>query len=306
MDRITGWVEVVGFVGLGRMGSAMAENVAKRYELVVWNRTVGKTAELARRGVRVATSPADLARRSSVIVSMLATPSATADVILGRGPYEGIGVIDGLMEGKLVVDMSTNSPAVIREMAGRLTSVGAKLIDAPVMGSVQAAAEASLTILASGEESAFKKVKPILECMGRRVWYLGEVGRASSLKIIFNLHLWLMTAAFAEAFTLVKRAGLEPGTVLEIWNNSNQRTYISESKGPKILAGDWKAAFTVKLALKDLQILSEMAEELGYPLFLGGVVRELYKSCDSLGLGDLDFAAIVQLYERLSSGGWNT
>ncbi|MEM1942519.1 MAG: NAD(P)-dependent oxidoreductase [Candidatus Caldarchaeum sp.] len=293
-------MEVVGVIGLGRMGSKLAENLLKKYETVVWNRTVSKTAELSAKGAIAASSPAELARKSTVIISMLATPEATTDVILGRGPYRGVGVLDGLSPGKVVVDMSTNSPIVVRRMAVELSSRNVDLLDAPVMGSVQAAAEASLTILASGNPSTFEKVRPILESMGRRVWYLGDVGRASSLKIIFNLHLWLMTAAFAEAFTLAKRAGLDPSLTLEIWNSSNQKTYISETKGPKILKNDWKAAFTVDLALKDLHILSELAEELAFPLFLGGVVRELYKSCASMGLGDFDFAAIAQFYDKLS------
>ncbi|MEM3096831.1 MAG: NAD(P)-dependent oxidoreductase [Nitrososphaerota archaeon] len=293
-------MEVVGVIGLGRMGSKLAENLLKKYETVVWNRTVVKTAELSSKGAIAVSSPAELARKSTVIISMLATPEATTDVILGRGPYRGVGVLDGLSPGKVVVDMSTNSPIVVRRMAMELSSRGVDLLDAPVMGSVQAAAEASLTILSSGNPSTFDKVRPILESMGRRVWYLGDVGRASSLKIIFNLHLWLMTAAFAEAFTLAKRAGLDPSLTLEIWNSSNQKTYISETKGPKILKGDWKAAFTVDLALKDLHILSELAEEMGFPLFLGGVVRELYKSCASMGLRDFDFAAIAQFYDKLS------
>jgi 2-hydroxymethylglutarate dehydrogenase len=294
-------VDRVGFIGLGRMGSRMAANIARKYPLTVWNRTADKTGGLAAKGASIASSPAELAKQTTVIVTMLATPTATADVVLGRGEYTGRGVLDGISEGKIVVDMSTNSPITIRMMASHLAKKGCHLIDAPVMGSIQAAEEAALTILASGESAVFEKVKPLLETMGRKVWYLGGLGSASSLKVIFNLHLWLLTAAFSETFSLAIRAGVDPKTTLEIWNSSNQKTYISETKGPKILSGDWAAAFTVDLALKDLQLLSEMAEELRFPLFLGGVVRELYKSCSALGFGEMDFAAIFKLYERLSA-----
>ncbi len=295
-------MEAVGFIGLGRMGSRMARNIVNKYPLTVWNRTAERAGELSGMGAAVASTPAELAEKSTVIISMLATPSATLDVILGRERYAGCGVLDGVTPGKIVVDMSTNSPVTVRTMASALAAKGCQLLDAPVMGSVQAAERAALTILASGDRGVFERVKPILETMGEKVWYLGELGRASSLKVIFNLHLWLLTAAFSEAFSLAVRAGIDPKTALEIWNSSNQKTYISETKGPKILAGDWAAAFTVDLVLKDLQILSEMAEDLRFPLFLGGVVRELYKSCSSLGFGDMDFAAIYKLYDRLSAG----
>lgn len=282
------------------MGSKMAENIAKRYKTVVWNRTVEKAVELSSKGAEAASSPADLARRSSIIISMLATPNATADVILGRGQYRGAGLSDGLSAGKVVVDMSTNSPSTVQMLAKELGAKGVNFLDAPVMGSVQAASEGSLTILASGDSSAFNRVLPVLETLGKRVWYLGDVGTASKLKIILNLHLWLLTASFAEAFMLAKRAGIDPKTALEIWNSSNQRTYVSETKGPKILAEDFKAAFTVELALKDMKLVSELADEIGFPLYLGEVVKELYKSCQSLGLSDQDFAAITKLYDLLS------
>jgi 3-hydroxyisobutyrate dehydrogenase-like beta-hydroxyacid dehydrogenase len=293
-------MERVGFIGLGKMGYRMASNIIKKFPLIVWNRTIERADELSAKGATVASSPSELAKQSTVIITMLATPTATADVILGREQYKGRGVLDGVSDGKIIIDMSTNSPLIVRMIASHLIGKGCYLIDAPVMGSIQAAEEAALTILASGEFSAFEKIKPILETMGKKVWYLGELGKASSLKLIFNLHLFLLTAAFSEAFALAIRSKLDPKTVLEIWNSSNQKTYISETKGPRILADDWTATFTVGLALKDLQILAEMVEELEFPLILGSVVRELYKACSSLDLKEMDFAAIYKLYEYLS------
>ncbi|GBC70162.1 2-(hydroxymethyl)glutarate dehydrogenase [archaeon HR01] len=274
----------------------MAENLLRNYPLVVWNRSREKVAELVGKGAVEASTPAELAARSEVIVSMLATPEVTADVMLGRGQYSGIGVLDGVNRGGLVIDMSTNSPQTVELLASMFEGKGCGFVDAPVMGSVQAAAEATLTILASGKLGDFEKARPVLEKMGKKVWYLGDVGKASSLKIIFNLHLWLLTASFSEAFALAEKAGLDPAKTLEIWNSSNQKTYISETKGPKILANDWKAAFTVELAIKDLKLLTEMAERLGFQPLLGNVVYQLYQACSSLGYGGEDFASIIKVY----------
>lgn len=292
---------VVGFVGLGRMGSRMLSNVMKSHRVVVWNRTQEKCREYVEKGALMASSPRELAEKSDIVVSMLSTPQVTEDVIGGYGGYRGSAVIDGLKEGEIVVDMSTNSPTVVKRLAELIRSKGGELVDAPVLGSIPLAAEGTLTILASGSRSAVERAQPVLESMGKRVWYLGEVGTASAVKLVFNLHLWIMTAAFAEAFTFAVKMGADPKTTLEIWNSSTQKTYISEFKGPKALSGDWSPAFTIELAMKDMRLALEMASDAGFPLPVGSVVKELYTACISLGMRDLDIGALVKLYEQLGS-----
>ncbi len=283
------------------MGNLMAKNLIKRgYLLNVWNRTIEKAKELSSLGASIAENPKAVAEKSDVIICMLANPLVTEDVILGKEKYIGISVSDGISKDKMVIDMSTNNPKVVKRMANTLKDKGCELIDAPVMGSINLAAEGGLTILASGREESVNFVKPILEAMGKKVWYIGEVGLASSLKLILNTHLWIMLGAFCETLTLAAKVGIDTKLMLEVLNSSPLKTFVSETKAKKVLERDWRPAATLEIALKDLNLAVDMAEEAYVPIPLANLIKDLFIAGIAKGLKDLDYSALICLYESLA------
>lgn len=290
----------VGFIGLGKMGSGMAKNILKNgYPLVIWNRTSQKYADYTALGAKPAASPKELAERSDVIISMLATPSATEEAIMGIGELQGIGIVDGIHKRKVVVDMSTNLPSVVVKLAEKIRQKGGEFIDAPVLGSVKPAADGTLTILAGGKKEVIDETKPILETMGKKVWYVGNTGMGCAMKLTMNLHLHIITGAFAESIAFGTKAGLDPSLIVDIWNNSIFKTYITDTKGKKVLDGDYTPAFTIELALKDTHLASEMAREVNAPVPLGSIVKQLYSAAIAGGKGNADYCALVTVYEQL-------
>ncbi|MEM3760634.1 MAG: NAD(P)-dependent oxidoreductase [Candidatus Bathyarchaeia archaeon] len=293
---------VVGFAGIGLMGSPMAKNILKNgYPLIVWNRTPKKIEEHVKLGAKPAKNPKELAEKSDIVICMLATPSATEDVVLGRGNLQNLGIIDGLKKGSIVIDMSTNLPSVVKNLAEVVRAKGGEFVDAPVIGSVKPATEGTLTILAAGKKEVVDKVKPILETMGKKIWYIGDTGSGCAMKLTMNLHLHIITGAFAESITFGAKAGLDPALIVEIWNNSIFKTYITETKGKKVIDGDWTPAFTLELAAKDTRLAVEMAREVGACVPLGSLIEQLYNTAIANGMKSLDYCALAAMYERLSN-----
>jgi 3-hydroxyisobutyrate dehydrogenase-like beta-hydroxyacid dehydrogenase len=292
---------IVGFIGLGAMGKPMATNIIKKgYPLVVWNRTKEKVKELVELGAKVAETPKEVAQLSDVIITMLATPKVTEIVVFGKEEYQGIGVINGLSPGKILINMATDPPSLGKKIAEELAKIGCEFVDAPVVGSVKPAMEGKLTILAAGRKEVVEKVKPILETMGR-VLYVGSTGSGEALKLVLNAHLNIITAAFAEVLALGVKLGLDPKVIVDAFNASVFKTYITETKGEKILKRDWTPAFTIDLAYKDVTLALQAAEEVKAPMPLLSIVKDLYSSAISHGEGSLDYCALVKIYERLAN-----
>ncbi|GBC69836.1 2-hydroxy-3-oxopropionate reductase [archaeon HR01] len=292
----------VGFIGLGRMGSRMAENIlAAGFPLAVWNRTIEKARSFAdSKGASVADTPKELASKSDVIISMLTEPWITEDVILGTHEMKGKAVIDGFIRGKVVIDMSTNHPSSARKMASALGGVGCHFLDAPVMGGPFVAARKGLTILASGDEDVFEKVLPLLQSMGQKVLYVGDVGTGMTVKLLLNLHLWVMMASYAECVAIGAKLGVTPRKLTEIINNTVVKNYVTEFKAGKILENDWKPDADMSVAVKDLRLVADVVQEVGAPMLLGSIARDLFTATMHLGFSDYDVMAIALLYSRMA------
>jgi len=292
-------VDSVGFIGLGKMGMPMARNLLPHYKLIVWNRSAGKARLLEREGAEVASSPMEVASRAEVIITMLARPEVTEAVVLGLGEYSSRGVIDGISEGKILVNMATDPPSLARRIAGETKRRGAGFVAAPVLGSVIHAENARLTILVDGEPSVVEKVKPVLEKLGQKIIYVGETGSANTMKILMNINLLITTTAFAEVLLLGERMGLSPEKIVDIFNQSIFRSYVTEYKGPQMARRDWKPMFTLELAAKDLSLGLEEARKAKTPMPLAAAVRELLEVALAKGWKDLDYAAIFKVYNSL-------
>ncbi len=287
--------QTIGFIGLGRMGTPMSKNILKNgYPLIVWDRTASKTVELVKAGAKAAQAPSEVIRNADITISMLATPQATEEVILGQA-------IQGIAKGKTLIDMGSNLPATAKKIAQQVTALGGGFVDAPVLGSVDPATQATLTILAAGNKTVVEYVTPILQTMGKRVWYVGETGKGCTMKLAINLHLNVLMGAFSEALTFGAKAGIDPAQMIDILNDSTGRTFITEAKGGKTLEGDYSPAFALELAYKDAYLASQVAKEIDAPTPLSNVVKDLYASAASNGKAKLDFSALTLVYEQLGN-----
>ena len=290
----------VGFIGLGNMGLPMAKNILKAgYPLIVWNRTVQRTESLKQMGAKVASNPKELASRASIIITMLFGPPAVEEVVLGK--KDASSLIEGIGQGKILIDMSTNLPKVSRMIAEEVQKKGGEMLDAPVAGSVKPATEGALTILVGGKKEILTKVKPILDTMGKKVHHIGGNGAGCSMKLTLNIHLATMMASFAESFAFGTKSGLDPAVILDVFNSSVLKTYISETKGQKIIDGDWTTAFALSLMAKDLDLASESSKEIRLPIPIANTTREIYYACMADGKGSLDFSAVTTQYEQMGN-----
>src|SRR4029077_2275476 len=198
-------IKTTSYLGLGTMGSGMASNLLKAgYKLTVWNRSAAKCKPFARKGARVADTPADAVRDVDLVMYSLSNDQAVEEVVFGAK-----GILSEIREGQNAIDMSTVLPATSLREQEAYTKRGVDFLDAPVFGSKQESADAKLWIMAAGKKTVFEKVKPVLEHLGQTVHYFGENGNATAMKLVGNLIVALELEALAEGLVLAQKAGLD-------------------------------------------------------------------------------------------------
>lgn len=278
----------VSFLGLGRMGTPMAGHVvAAGHRLRVWNRSADRTAALTAVGAVAARTPAEAARGAEVVVLMLADPPAVSEVLFGAD-----GVVAGAREGLLVIDASTIGPAAARENARRLRSAGLRYLDAPVLGSVQAAIDGTLTVVASGSANDYAAAEPLLHTWGapERVRRVGGVGAASALKVVVNLTIGVAITGVGEALRLASDLGVEPGTLLDAMA-AGPFGWTLGQKRPMLEAGDYSpTSFSVDLLAKDLALAVDAAHE---ELPATAAALAATRAAAAAGHGNDDYAAVA-------------
>jgi 3-hydroxyisobutyrate dehydrogenase-like beta-hydroxyacid dehydrogenase len=276
----------VAFLGLGRMGSHMGGRLIDAgHDLVVWNRSKEKAEPLAERGARVAATPREAAEGAEVVITMVADDAALRDVVLGTD-----GVAEGMKAGAVLVDMSTVGPAALRELRDALRE-GVDLVDAPVLGSVPQAESGELKIFVGSAEGLFERLRPILEAMGapRRV---GELGAGASLKLVVNSTLGAVMAAVGEALALARALGVDEEAALETLEGSYVGGVV-KSKRHLIEGQEGEVHFALRLAAKDLRLVTEAAERAGIRLQAAEAIRRIFEEAVEVGLGDADYGAVI-------------
>src|SRR5260370_20616898 len=204
-------IKTISYLGLGTMGGGMASNLLKAgYKLTVWNRSAEKCEPFARKGARVTESPADAVRDTDLVMYSLSNEQAVEDVVFGAK-----GILSGINEGQIAMDMSTVLPAMSLREQGAYAKHGVDFLDAPVFGSKKESADAKLWIMAAGKRDIFEKVKPILEHLGQTVHYFGKNGNAAAMKLVGNLIVTLEMEALAEGLVLAQKAGLDRNPAME-------------------------------------------------------------------------------------------
>ncbi len=282
-----------GFVGLGIMGMPMARNLMEAgYDLIVYNRSRSKVDELASEGAEPAENLREVAEKSEIVVTMLPGPSEVREVVAGeRGLLEVAG------SGTLIVDMSTSSPILARELADIADEKGVGMLDAPVSGGDTGAAEGSLSIMAGGTEEGFWRTRPLFEVMGETVVHVGGHGAGQTVKACNQIVVALVMEAVSEALVLGSKAGVEPAKVIEALSGGLADNKVLRVKGEKFLSGDFTPGGKVEFHHKDLGIALAAAREYGVSLPVTAVVDQMFGSLIAKGRGGWDHSSLITLIQ---------
>jgi 3-hydroxyisobutyrate dehydrogenase-like beta-hydroxyacid dehydrogenase len=287
-------IKTISYLGLGTMGSGMASNLFKAgYELTVWNRSAEKCEPFARKGARVADTPADAVRDVDLVVYMLSNDQAVEEVVFGAK-----GILRGIREGQIAMDMGTVIPAMSLREEEAYAKRGVDFLDAPVFGSKRESAEAKLWIMAAGNKAIFEKVKPVLQHLGQTVHYFGKNGNAAAMKLVGNLIVALELEALAEGLVLAQKAGLDLNTVMEVVKVADFRSPLLVSNGQNILKRDFSTSFALKLMLKDAGLIEKFGKSVKSPIPALRVVERNLAAAVDLGFGKENASALIKALEK--------
>jgi len=281
-------MSTVAFIGLGAMGSRMAMNLhAAGFKLRVFNRDKAKSKPFADKGIEVCDSPAAAAKGADFVCSIVADDVATREVMLGAS-----GVVNAAAPGTIILDSSTNTPAMSREVSKAAAAKGVIYLDAPVSGSLAQAQGKDLVILVGGDKAAFDKAQPVLMGMGRLARRIGDSGAGATLKLINNMLSASLTAAIAEAALAAEAANLDREATMEILAEGAAGSRLMKTKLPKIFKRDFSPQFQLELMDKDLRYFLALAQELDRPAPIASLVRSQYQAAKRAQLGGLDSCAV--------------
>jgi len=281
--------DTIAFIGLGAMGAPMASHlIAAGFAVRVFNRNPERTAPLAGRGATVCRSIAEAVQGARFVVSIVSDDEATRAVMLGDG-----GVVASAARGTLIVDSSTNTPAMAREVAQAASDRGLAYVDAPVSGSVPQARNRELVFMAGGEVADFESARPLFDAMGRMAVHVGASGAGATIKLVNNMLSGTMTAALAEAVSIAQAAGVDPDATQAILAEGPLASRLLRTKLPKMLGRDFSPQFQLALMEKDLRYFLALAQQVDRPAPIASLVRSEFQSARRAGLGALDTSALV-------------
>jgi len=281
-------MSVVGVVGLGDMGAGMAERLlAAGHEVHGWNRTRAKAERLTARGLRVAASPRDLAARCEIVITMVTDNAALRSVCDGPD-----GILAGLAGDKILVEMSTAAPHLVRDLEARVRDTGARLLDAPVSGSILTLRDGKLLIMVGGDRAAYDRAQPVLLAIGPKVRHVGDVGQAKALKIGMNLSLAVQILAFSEGVLLAEKSGVDRRTAFDVFLNSVIASPMLQYRAPFALDPPDYAWFDCAMMQKDVALALELGREATVPLPTTAAADAMLSATRGLGYGKEDFAVL--------------
>jgi 3-hydroxyisobutyrate dehydrogenase len=272
--------------------------LAAGHSLTVHNRTRAKMSELVERGAVAADSPAEVAAKSELIVTMVSDTPDVEEVIAGPN-----GVLEGVQEGAIVVDMSTIAPAAERRLDEKLRKVGCSLIDAPVSGGDVGARHGTLAIMAGGDPGAFERARPVLELMGKQVTHCGPVGSGQVTKLCNQILVSVTLLGVSEALLFARKSGLDPLIMIKAVEGGSAGSWQLANLGPRIERRDFAPGFMIDLMQKDLRLILQAGEESGTPLPAASMVRQLLLSAQARGEGREGTQGLAKVLERMAQSG---
>ncbi|MCA9989534.1 MAG: NAD(P)-dependent oxidoreductase [Anaerolineales bacterium] len=288
--------EQIGFIGLGIMGRGMVRNLLRAgFAVRVWNRTAAKMTEFVPAGATTATSPADLARQCDIIIICVSDTPDVQAVILGEH-----GVLAGAPAGALVIDMSTISPQVTRQLAAALAAKGVHMLDAPISGGSEGAARGTLSIMVGGQADQVARAMPLFQAMGKAITHVGDHGTGQTVKLVNQILVVVNMLAVSEALLFAQAGGLDLSKALEAVSQGAAGSWMLSNRGPQVIARDWRPGFTVDLQQKDLRLVLQAADQMGIPLLGTSTVFQLYRTLQARDLGSDGNHALAKALEQLA------
>ena len=290
-------MNTVGFIGLGAMGSRIADRLLDAgHRVYGTNRTAAKAQPLIEHGLIWRDTPREVAASADVVLSMV-TDDAALEAITG-GPD---GLLAGLAPGAMYVDMSTVSPQASRRLAEQVRARGARMLDAPVSGSTPQAENGALAIMVGGERQAFARVEPLLRELGQAVTYIGPNGQGLLLKLAINISLAVQTLAFSEGLLLAERGGVAPELAAEVMSSSSIGSPMLKARIPLLLHLPEQAWFDVDLMTKDIHLARQAGDEFAIPLPSATVVDQVLTEARQLGYAHRDLASLHDVLAKTSA-----
>jgi 3-hydroxyisobutyrate dehydrogenase-like beta-hydroxyacid dehydrogenase len=286
----------LGYVGLGAMGGNMADLLmTKGHTVTGYNRTSSKAGWLLKKGMTLAASPKAVAQAADVIFVMVT--NSAADEAVFNGPD---GLLAAMAPGKVVIDMSTVSPAISRSLAAKVREKGGDMVDAPVSGSIITLQQGKLSVMVGGTKATFGKIKPVLDDVGPKVTHVGDNGLALVMKIAANLSLAVQMLAFSEGVLLAEKSGISRETAVEVLTHSAIASPMVVYRGPFVLKMPDEAWFNVNMMQKDMLLAMELGRQLDVPLPTTAVTNEFLTAARAMGLVEQDFATIFKVLAQMS------
>jgi len=286
----------IGFIGLGIMGKPMAKNLLKAgHEVVCFDVNKDNVENVVAAGASAAASSADVASRVPLVITMLPNSPHVKSVVMGEG-----GVLEGAAEGLILIDMSSIAPLASQEVEKACAQKKVRMLDAPVSGGEPKAVDGTLAIMVGGEKSLFDEVREILLVMGSSAVHCGPIGAGNTTKLANQVIVALNIAAVAEAFTLVRKAGVDPHLVFEAIKGGLAGSTVMNAKAPMMMESNFKPGFKIDLHIKDLANALDTGHGVGSPLPLTALAREMMETLHADGFGGDDHSALARYYAKLS------
>lgn len=286
----------LGFIGLGIMGRPMVKNCLKGgHDVIVYDHNPDSINEMVEAGAIAAKNSKEVAKASEIIITMLPNSPHVKAALLDEN-----GILNGAKEGQILIDMSSIAPLASKECAELCKAKGVKMLDAPVSGGEPKAIDGTLSIMVGGDKETFEKAKSILELMGSSVIYCGEIGSGNTTKLANQMIVAVNIAVVAEAFTMAKKAGVDPNVVYQAIRGGLAGSTVMDAKGPMMLEDNTKPGFRVDLHIKDLNNAIETGHGVGVPLPLTTSVMEMFQVVSADGCANEDHSALAKYYRKLS------
>ncbi len=284
----------VGVIGLGLMGKPMAENILKKgFPLTVFNRTSSKVKPFTEKGAVAAKTPADVAKQSDVVITMVTASSDVNDVLFGKN-----GVVEGAHKDLIAVDMSTIGPTAAKDIAHKLQEKGISFLDAPVTGSTPKAITGELTIFVGGDEKIFKTVKPVFEAMGTNIQYMGGVGNGQAIKLINNHLIAASIIALAEGMILADAMKISRDKIAEVLKTVPAMSPYMNLKVSNFVKNEFPLLFSAANMKKDIKLALQEAVSDNQHLPILEQVVHLYEKASASNLSEADMSAVIKVIEN--------
>jgi 2-hydroxymethylglutarate dehydrogenase len=286
----------IGFIGIGQMGQHMSKRILDAgYELIVHDLKKESASFLLEKGAKWADTPKNIAESSELMISSLPAPKDIEQMVYGEN-----GLKFGWKPGDIYMDMSTNSPSTIKRIARDAATSGVAVLDAPVSGGTRGAELGTLAIMVGGESATLKKVRKVLETMGKNIFYVGGVGNGNVIKLINNMIALACGAITAEGFVLGVKAGIDPQILYDIVKVSTGSNWAMQQYPQTVFKGNFTPMYRLSLASKDIGLALGLGKEYNVPLTLGAVVEQKLIEATAAGFSDQGVDAVIRHLEELT------